>query len=277
MQLSKVAAPFTPFIAEEIYRNLRGASDPESVHLCDFPASDAAARDLPLEKAMDAVQAAVKLGRQLRVDNDLKVRQPLSAIKIAGLEQGGKDEAELAALILDELNVKRVDWVADETQLCDVSFKANFKTLGKKCGGKMKAVAAAIAQLKTFAGTCEIEGFALTADDVIVTRQPKAGMVVASEGAVVVGLETALTPELVAEGLAREFVSHVQNLRKQADFEVTQRIRVAVSCDAEMKAALEAHRAYAAGEILADELVLADGAGDVDLNGHKTGIKVEKA
>ncbi|MCQ2389498.1 MAG: isoleucine--tRNA ligase [Kiritimatiellae bacterium] len=276
VQLSKVAAPFTPFIAEEIFRNLRGASDPESVHLCDFPTADAAARDLPLEKAMDAVQAAVKLGRQLRVDNDLKVRQPLSAIKIAGLAQGGKDEAELAALILDELNVKRVDWVADETQLCDVSFKANFKTLGRKCGAKMKAVAAGVAALKAFGGACEIEGFALAAEDVIVTRKPKAGMVVASEGAVVVGLETALTPELVAEGLAREFVSHVQNLRKQADFEVTQRIRVEVACDAETKAALEAHRAYAAGEILADELVLADGAGDVDLNGHKTGIKVEK-
>ena len=234
------------------------------------------AKKKKLEQEMAAVQAIVKLGRQLRVDNDLKVRQPLSAIKIAGLAQGGKDEAELAALILDELNVKRVDWVADETQLCDVSFKANFKTLGRKCGAKMKAVAAGVAALKAFGGACEIEGFALAAEDVIVTRKPKAGMVVASEGAVVVGLETALTPELVAEGLAREFVSHVQNLRKQADFEVTQRIRVEVACDAETKAALEAHRAYAAGEILADELVLADGAGDVDLNGHKTGIKVEK-
>ena len=214
VQLAKVAAPFTPFIAEEIYTNLKGESDPESVHLCDFPTANAAVRDLALEKAMADVMAVVELGRRLRADNNLKVRQPLAAIRVAGVT--GVDE-ELSALILDELNVKKVEFIADETALCDVSFKANFKTLGKKCGPKMKAVAAAIATpgnsriielSNNRIATCEIEGVALTADDVLVTRKPKAGLVVASEGAVVVGLETALTPDLVAEGLAREFVSH---------------------------------------------------------------------
>ncbi|MBQ5795583.1 MAG: isoleucine--tRNA ligase, partial [Kiritimatiellae bacterium] len=140
VQLSKVAAPFTPFIAEEIYSNLKGESDPESVHLCDFPTANAAARDLELERRMADVQAAVELGRRLRADNDLKVRQPLSALKLAG-----GDVAGLESLIEDELNVKKVDFVADETELCDITYKANFKTLGKKCGAKMKAVAAAIA------------------------------------------------------------------------------------------------------------------------------------
>ena len=283
VQLAKVAAPFTPFIAEEIYTNLKGESDPESVHICDFPTANAAARDLALEKAMADVMSVVELGRRLRADNNLKVRQPLAAIRVAGVT--GVDE-ELSALVLDELNVKKVEFIADETALCDVSFKANFKTLGKKCGPKMKAVAAVIATpgnsriielSNNRIATCEIEGVALTADDVLVTRKPKAGLVVASEGAVVVGLETALTPDLVAEGLAREFVSHVQAMRKEADFEVTQRIRVAVACDVEMKAALAAHRAYVAGEVLARDVAVVAGEGSVDLNGHMTAITVEKA
>ncbi len=271
VQLSKVAAPFTPFIAEEIYRNLKGESDPESVHLCDFPTANAAARDLPLEKRMADVQAAVELGRRLRADNDLKVRQPLSAMKLAG-----GDVAGLESLIEDELNVKAVQFVSDETELCDVSFKANFKTLGKKCGPKMKAVAAAIAQAKSVPFDCE--GFTITADDVLVSRAPKAGLVVASEGAIVVGLETALTPELIAEGLAREFVSHVQAMRKEADFEVTQRINLTVEADAETQAALTAHLAYVKGETLTIELTFgAVTAEAIDLNGHATRIAVAKS
>ena len=270
VQLSKVAAPFTPFIAEEIYTNLKGASDPESVHLCDFPTANAAARDLDLEKRMADVQAAVELGRRLRADNDLKVRQPLACLKLAGGDVKGLEE-----LIEDELNVKKVEFIADETELCDVTFKANFKTLGKKCGPKMKAVAAAIAGAKKVPFECE--GFTITEDDVIVTRTPKDDLVVASQGAIVVGLETALTPELIAEGNAREFVSHVQSMRKEADFEVVQRIAVTVSCDAEMKAALEAHLDYVRNEILAVSVTIAEGEGDVGLNGHKTGIVIAKA
>ena len=270
VQLSKVAAPFTPFIAEEIYTNLKGASDPESVHLCDFPTANAAARDLDLEKRMADVQAAVELGRRLRADNDLKVRQPLACLKLAGGDVKGLEE-----LIEDELNVKKVEFIADETELCDVTFKANFKTLGKKCGPKMKAVAAAIAGAKKVPFECE--GFTITEEDVIVTRTPKDDLVVASQGAIVVGLETALTPELIAEGNVREFVSHVQSMRKEADFEVVQRIAVTVSCDAEMKAALEAHLDYVRNEILAVSVTITEGEGDVDLNGHKTGIVIAKA
>ena len=270
VQLSKVAAPFTPFIAEEIYTNLKGASDPESVHLCDFPTANAAARDLDLEKRMADVQAAVELGRRLRADNDLKVRQPLACLKLAGGDVKGLEE-----LIEDELNVKKVEFIADETELCDVTFKANFKTLGKKCGPKMKAVAAAIAGAKKVPFECE--GFTITEEDVIVARTPKDDLVVASQGAIVVGLETALTPELIAEGNAREFVSHVQSMRKEADFEVVQRIAVTVSCDAEMKAALEAYLDYVRNEILAVSVTITEGEGEVSLNGHKTGIVIAKA
>ena len=271
VQLSKVAAPFTPFIAEEIYTNLKGANDPESVHLCDFPTANAAARDLALEKRMAAVQTVVELGRRLRADNDLKVRQPLSAIRVAGADVKGLED-----LIMDELNVKKVEYVSDETELCDVSYKANFKTLGKKCGSKMKAVAAGIAALKGFAGSATVEGVELSSEDVLVTRSPKAGLVVASEGATVVALETTLSPELVAEGLAREFVSHVQAMRKEADFEVTQRINVTVETDAELKAALETHIEYVKGETLTVEFAFgAVEAESVDLNGHAAKIKIQ--
>ncbi len=286
VQLAKVAAPFTPFIAEEIYRNLKGEGDPESVHLCDFPTANAAARDLDLERRMADVQAVVELGRRLRADNDLKVRQPLSVLKVAGGDVKG-----LESLIEDELNVKAVQFVADETELCDVSYKANFKTLGKKCGPKMKAVAAAIAgNAPGIAGlfgqgsgtqppAVVIEGVEIAPEDVLVTRTPKAGLVVASDGPVVVGLETALTPELVAEGLAREFVSHVQAMRKEADFEVTQRIRVTVEADDELKAAIEAHRDYVTAETLAVALDFAacGDAPSVDLNGHVAKICVVAA
>ena len=137
----------------------------------------------------------------------------------------------------------------------------------------MKAIAAAIAAAKT--QPTEVEGVALDPEDVIVTRSSKPGLVVASQGSIVVGLETALTPELIAEGNAREFVSHVQSMRKEADFEVTQRITVTVKADAEMKAALEAHLDYVKNETLATEVNIAEGAGDVDLNGHKTAIEVK--
>ena len=281
VQLAKVAAPFTPFMAEEIYRNLKGAGDPESVHLCSFPTANAAVRDLALERRMADVQVAVELGRRLRADNDLKVRQPLSALKIAG-----GDVAGLESLIEDELNVKSVVFVADETELCDISCKANFKTLGKKCGPKMKAVAAAIASgSQEIVGLCTgkggesaavvLEGVQVTAEDVLVTRTPKAGLVVASQGEVVVGLETALSPELVAEGLAREFVSRVQSMRKEADFEVTQRIELRVGCDDEVRAALESHRDYVMNETLTTALLF-DSAQDagVDINGHPVSVKV---
>ena len=137
----------------------------------------------------------------------------------------------------------------------------------------MKAVASAIAAAKSVPFECE--GFAITADDVLVTRAPKEGLVVASEGAIVVGLETALTPELIAEGLAREFVSHVQSMRKEADFEVTQRISLTVEADDETKSALEAHLDYVKNETLTVEFAFAANDADVvELNGHAVKIKV---
>ena len=139
----------------------------------------------------------------------------------------------------------------------------------------MKAVAAAIAGLKGFDGAVTIEGVDVSSEDVLVTRSPKAGLVVASEGAVVVGLETALTPELVAEGDARELVSRVQAMRKAADFEVTQRLVLSVSSDDALRAALKAHLDYIKGETLAVEVELSPGSGEVDINGHAAALSLK--
>ncbi len=289
VQLCKVAAPFTPFISEAIYRNLKDASMPESVHVCDFPQADIAARDEALERRMALVQTVVRLGRQLRTENDLKVRQPLSVIhvvssnpEIRAMLEGFED------LLTDELNIKSVAFGADETALAEVSVKADFRKLGPKFGAKMKAVAAAIAglaseQAAALAASREVTFEAagatvtLTAEDVVVQRTPKAGMVVASEGAVIVGLETALSPVLVQEGLAREFVSRVQNLRKDADFEVIQRIAVTVECDDEVKTAVQQHSEYVKAETLCESLLFNHVAeGLCDLNGHEVRIAVAK-
>jgi isoleucyl-tRNA synthetase len=218
------------------------------------------------------------LGRRLRADNDLKVRQPLASIKVAGA-----DVESLKDLVLDELNIKNLEQISDELSLCDVSSKANFKTLGRKCGSKMKAVAAAIAnmgngELGTGNGwTKEIEGVIVTAEDVLVTRSPKSGLVVASAGEVVVGLDTTLDESLVSEGLAREFVSHVQSMRKEADFEVVQRIKIYVDADDEMKNAVMRHIDYVKNETLAIEVAFMEiSEGEIELNGHNTKIKVER-
>ncbi|MDR2850325.1 MAG: isoleucine--tRNA ligase [Verrucomicrobiota bacterium] len=289
VQLCKVAAPFTPFISETIYRNLKGASMPDSVHLCDFPAADAAARDERLEQRMAWVQTVVRLGRQLRTENDLKVRQPLSVLHIVSADPAVRALLEgFEELVTDELNIKAVAYGSDETAMADVSVKADFRKLGPKFGAKMKAVAAAVAglspeQAAALAANRPVtlhaagETFELTAADVVVQRAPKAGMVVASEGGVLVGIETALTPELLREGLAREFVSRVQNLRKEADFEVTQRIAVTVECDAEVQSAIEAFADYARAETLCERLAFAAVASDAcDLNGRAVKIAVEK-
>jgi isoleucyl-tRNA synthetase len=291
VQLSKVAAPFTPFISEAIYRNLKGASMPESVHLCDFPTANVAARDQKLERCMALVQTVVKMGRQLRTENDLKVRQPLSVIHIVS---NNPDVRKLLTgfedLITDELNIKTVVYGSDETVMADVSVKADFKKLGPRFGAQMKTVAAAIAKLSSAQSALLVAGkdvileaeagggFTLTSEDVVVQRTPKAGMVVAAEGDVLVGIETALTPALMQEGLAREFVSRIQNMRKEADFEVIQRIALTVAGDADLVAAVTKYADYIKTETLCEALSFAETlpVEPCDLNGHQVRIGIAK-
>jgi isoleucyl-tRNA synthetase len=287
VQLCKVAAPYTPFIAEEIYLNLKGKDDPQSVHLCDFPKPRAGARDLPLERMMENVRAVVSLGRQLRTEKDLKVRQPLNNVHVVCSDadtleslRGGVD------MIKDELNVKNVKFGSDETTLADISLKADFRKLGPKFGAKMKAAAAAIKAvgpeeaavfLKT--GTLDLgDGMSISSDEVSIVRTPKAGLAVASEGSFVTALDTELTPELVAEGLAREFTSHVQSLRKEAGLDVEDNIDIIFEADGEITSAVNTFSDYIKTETLAKSITAASCSGtETSLNGHQAKISVAKA
>ena len=288
VQLSKVAAPFCPFISEQIYRNLRGASDPESVHLCDFPSADAAARDRVLEDQMARVQRIVRLGRQLRTDEDLKVRQPLARLSVASADPALRDIlAAYQDIICEELNVKALAFESDETALADLSVKADFKRLGPRFGARMKAAAAAIAALPPADAAALARGEqvqvavqgsleTLSPDEAVVRREPREGLVVAADGDLVVALETDLTPALVAEGLMREFVSKVQAMRKEADLEVTQRITLTVQADEEVAAALDAWQDAILEEVQADGLAFGEPVGDpIDLNGHDIYVNME--
>ena len=293
VQLSKVAAPFTPFIAENIYRNLRASDMPESVHLCAFPTANAAARDTALEERMAVAQKAVNLGHNLRKQKNLKVRQPLARAVVICAEPGFEAKlAPMASVIAEELNVKAVEFASDESRFVTLSAKANFKVLGSKMGPRMKAVAGAIAKLAAAdissllaSGSLELDPgdgvgpVALTAEDVLVQRQENAGLTVANDGALSVALDPVLTPDLVAEGIARELVSNLQSLRKDTGLEVSDRIAVTVETDAEAAAAAEAFRDYVAGEVLAVSIAFAPApAGtEADLNGHAAKIAIAKA
>ncbi len=291
MTLSKIAAPFVPFMSEAIYRNLRTADQPESVHLCDFPVSSGG-RDLELEEQMSLVMAAVGMGRQLRADFNLKVRQPLS-----GLHVICRDEARLARLkalselMAEELNVREVWFGRDETELADLSAKPNFGRLGPRLGAQVKKAAQAIQKMDVSAMAellngrnvlLSVDGQAVefTPEEIIIERKPKEGLAVASEGDLVVALEMKLTPELVCEGLAREFVNKVQTMRKEADLDVVQRIRLDVQADEEVREALREHAGYIATETLCEDCALVEqvpeGALAWDLNGHACQIHMKK-
>ncbi len=288
VQLSKVAAPFCPFISEQIFRNLRGVSDPESVHLCDFPGAESSARDLALEKDMALVQCVVSLGRQLRTDKDLKVRQPLSKLYVVSANPATRSAlATYTPIIKEELNVKDVAFSDDEAKLAVLSLKADFKRLGPRFGANMKAVAASIANLSQEQASALARGETLSLDvlgkqepltpqDVVIRREPREGLVVAAEGDIVVALETTLSASLVAEGLMREFISRIQSLRKEADLEITQRIDISVTADDEVVAALEAWQDTILEEVQGDALLFGEVVGDpIDLNGHEVRVAID--
>ena len=287
LTLSKIAAPFVPFISEEIFKNLRTPELPESVHLCDFPKAAGHRRDEKLEAQMAAVMTVVQLGRAIRAERNLKVRQPLAALHVVC-----RDAAKLALireledLIVDELNVKKVIFNHDETELVTLSAKPNFKVWGPKFGPKLKQAVALIAKwessqlnamLQGSTVALELDGqtFELGGGDLIIQRQPKAGLAVASEGDQVVALETELTPALIREALARELVNRIQNLRKDSNLEVTQRIRLQIAGDDELAATVNEYRDLIQTETLCTKLTLAENdAEPCDLNGHSTRIKL---
>ena len=289
----KTAAPFIPFITEAIYQNLRTDDMPESVHLCDYPEIETNRRDVYLENQMESTMTAVSLGRHLRAQHQMKVRQPLAkAVVVVNDDKVREMLAETSSIIAEELNVKTVEFSANEDEVVDRSAKPNFKVLGPKLGKLMKEAvgqvakfsAADIANLEkgdtatlTFSDGSELE---IGADDLMIQRQEKAGMTVANEGDVTIALDTQLTRELEEEGFAREFVSRIQNLRKDMDFEVSDRIIVKYSLDSDFKDALVNFKDYICNEVLAVELGeqsgLTNGV-ECEINQAKCLVKIKKA
>ena len=268
--LAQVAAPFVPFISEEIFRNLRSDSDPESVHLSDWPEASSFIRDAELETKMEVTRRTVSLGRALRNAHELKIRQPLKTLHVVTRDTGEKAILlEMAELLAEELNVKDVQFRDNEEDLVEYSAKANFKVLGRKLGKDMKAAATRISQLTPaeirslmdgstlsveFDGSNSRE-LELTDESVEVRRSEKSGLKVLNEGSITVALDPEITPELLAEGLVRDLVRGIQNLRKENGLDVTDRISVRLDGPEEVRVAAEAFEDYLTGEILGESVV----------------------
>ncbi|HBI28822.1 MAG TPA: isoleucine--tRNA ligase [Deltaproteobacteria bacterium] len=289
-EFSKVIAPFIPFIADGIFQTLRRDGELESVHLALFPEPDAQLRIPELEAQMDIVLAAVTMGRALRAKHQLKVRQPLPKLTLITRDPEAQQVLdELGELISDELNVKTLEVTPDEGGLVDLSAKANFKVLGPRLGKRMKSAAQALSSLnpeqiqKVLNGgsvTVEVAGVSMDfgPDEILVQRQQKEGLLVETDDRLSVALDTTLTPELVQEGLAREFVNKVQNMRKDLDLDVMDRIRVGFQSTEDVQSALDAHSGFICTETLCDHLEPQDSTEGTawDLNGEVCRITVKK-
>ena len=290
--LSRVIAPFVPFIADGIHRALKQPGDPESVHLCLFPEKEAQMnRDSDLEQRMELVLSAVTMGRALRAKHQLKIRQPLRQITlITATPEAQRILEDLGELITDELNVKSVEISRDEKDLVELSAKANFKLLGRRMGKKMKSVSQAIAamspaQIRDYLqqGSIELEveqePTRFENEEILVQRNQKEGLLVETDNLLTVALDTEINEELMQEGLAREFVNKVQNMRKEKNLDVMDRIVTRYRGSKMLESSLETHSDFIRTEtltnVLSSESVL-EGE-DWDLNGEACRISIEKA
>lgn len=289
LDMAKITAPFTPFIAEEIYNNLVKNVDKEaleSVHLCDWPTYHSEWVNKDLEANMDVVLKVVVEGRSARNAANIKNRQPIGDMYI-------KAEKELPAMymeiIADELNVKNVKFADDVEGFTDYSFKPQLRTLGKKYGKLVPAIGEALKnvngtefmnQLKADKkATLMIDGqeVVLEEDDVLVSTEQKDGFVTSSNNNVTVVLDTNLTPELIEEGFVREITSKVQTMRKEAGFEVLDRITVYHEGSEVVAGVL--NRNDITGDVLADKIVAGKGGSytkEWNINGEKVTLGVEK-
>jgi isoleucyl-tRNA synthetase len=260
----KVLAPILPFITEHLYQDLVAKlrpDQPPSVHLCDYPVAEAALIDTALEESMAAVRRTVTLGHGLRKRHQLRVRQPLRRLTVITRDLV-LPAAVLAHqdLIADELNVKEIEVRASEVGLVRLSAKADFGVLGPKLGASTKAVASAIASLsdgevgRLLDGEIIVVGGHKTGlTDVVVERSPHEGLAVASEGDLVLAFDTNLDGDLITEGVARELVSRIQALRKEAGLDVVQHIAVNWwSEDDQVRETFKRYGAYIAAEVLAE-------------------------
>lgn len=283
--LSKLVAPFAPYISEELYRSL---TDELSVHLADYPVADLSLIDSELETRMDLVRNLVGLGRAAREQVRIKVRQPVQQILIDGKYEQLIDY--ILPLIKEELNVKAVVFAKDLSQYMHFSLKPNFKVAGSIFGPKVKSLGKVLAALdastvvpRLDAGetiSIEVEGerVDLVKDYVITAITAKEGFTMTVEDNLFVILDTSLTKELIDEGYAREFVSKVQQMRKSNDYEMMDRIKIYYDGDEEIAEVVKLYEDYIKQETLANYIERIKDASleKQNLNGHETGLKLEK-
>lgn len=265
---AQVMAPVLPFITEAIYQHLvvdTGVNHPDqdSIHLCDYPQVNTALIDTQLEREVALVRQAVKMGRALRTKHSLKTRQPLRAMTLVHHDQSVLDALHTQSeLILEELNLKHLYLVTDDHSLSTLSFKANFKTLGRRFGKRMKGAAQHIASFDRATwdalkqgSPVEVEGEAIHMEDILVTHHPKEGVVLEVEEGMTVALDSILDDDLIREGLAREVISRCQKLRKNSGLAITDRIELDLQVtNLMMHAAIQEYRTEISEELLATQL-----------------------
>jgi isoleucyl-tRNA synthetase len=271
--VTRLLAPFLPFLSEELYQNLVRSVDgaaPASVHLTDFPEPTASASDAQLERFMELTRLVASLGNAARKGASIPSRQPLPALRVAG-GSTFRDLPEWASsLIQDELNVKRVEYVQELSEAVRQRAEANVKILGPKYGKDYPLIRSALqaGRFEIVNGRVQVDGFALEPDEVTLSLEPAPGYAAAADRGVLVVLDTALTPELAAEGRAREVVRLIQDARKRAGFNVSDRIRVRYAASDGVADAFERHAAYIQRETLATRL-------DAGLDGSTDWPRVE--
>ena len=258
---SRLLAPVLPFITEEIHKGL--VPDMASVHLADYPTVIEEMIDGDLERSMAAARRVVALGRSLRSDHAVGVRQPLASLTVVSRDPVMAEAVERhRRIIIEELNVKDAATSDDEQSVVDLKAKANFRRLGPRLGAAVKGVAEALAALPgeevtalVDRGKITLEGHDLTVDDVVISRHPRPGLAVASEGSLSAALDIDLTDELRAEGQAREVVSRIQRTRRDMGLAVSDRIRIGYHTDDDrLRNAIGRHAGLVAGEVLAASL-----------------------
>ncbi len=284
--VSKLIAPFAPFYADQLYRDLGGQKD--SVHLDYFPVANESLINTDLEARMEMAQRITSMVLALRRKVNIKVRQPLQRIMIPATDEQRKHIEAVKDLIMSEVNVKELTFAEGQGILVK-KVKCNFRTMGKKFGKLMKAVAAAvdalsqeqIAQLEA-QGSISVSAGDTTAlvdlSDVDIISEDIPGWLVANEGALTVALEVELTDELLQEGMARELINRIQNLRKDSGLEITDRINVLLSPNAQVEKAVNGYADYIKAQVLADSISIQDNDGQmIDFDDFKLNIKIAKS
>lgn len=289
--LCKTAAPMIPFMTESIYRNLVCSIDktaPISIHLCDFPEVKEEWIDKELEDNMEDVLNAVVIGRACRNSTNIKNRQPIGKLYI---KADWKLNEYFTAIIADELNVKEVEYTDDVRAFTSYSFKPQLKTLGPKYGKHLNAIRAALSTLDgnatmdelntkgSFTINADGEDIVLEKDDVLIEMTQKEGFVASSDKGITVVMDTNLTPELIEEGFVREIVSKIQTMRKDAGFEVMDKITVYVDGNDKLADLMKKNEEQIKSVVLANTIETGKTAGftkDWDINGEKVVLAVEK-